>query len=49
MSIYGVATEAILMCYFVDKKLNEMGDETDNCPAPLYKFFKDNEYKGDNL
>jgi hypothetical protein len=29
--------------------LNEMGDETDNCPAPLYKFFKDNEYKGDNL
>lgn len=41
MSIYGVATEAILMCYFIDLKLNEMGDELDNCPAPLLKFFED--------
>lgn len=23
MSVYGIATEAILMCYFLDRKLNE--------------------------
>lgn len=43
MSIYGVATESILMCYFVDKQLNKLGDEKDNCPAPLLKFFEDND------
>jgi len=40
MNVYGVATEAILQCYMLDKRLNEvLGDPVDNCPEPLAEFF----------
>lgn len=42
MNVYGVATEAILQCYMLDKRLNEEeNDPVDNCPKPLREFFEE--------
>ena len=47
MGVYGIATEAIMQCFLLDEKLNEGGDDLDNCPAPLKEFFEDNDPKDD--
>ena len=42
MNIYGVATEAILQCFILDKQVTGMGnDALDNCPEPLQDWFAD--------
>jgi len=41
MNIYGVAVDAILQCFFLDRKLTMDGlDPMDNAPAPLVKWFE---------
>lgn len=43
MAVYGLAADAIMCCYFVDKELFEKKErETARAPEPLKEFFRDN-------
>lgn len=49
MAVYGLAADAIMLCYFVDKELVEkQGKPVHRVPAPLKDFFEDNKTDSGN-
>ena len=47
MSVYGIATEAILQCFCLDEKIEKSrgGLAAKHCPEPLADFFERGEEK----
>lgn len=39
-SIYGIAADTIILCFFRDKKLSEAGGRPVNAPAPMKSFYE---------
>ena len=39
-SVYGVAADAILLCFFMDKEISSKGGRPVNAPPPMTKFYE---------
>lgn len=39
-SIYGIAADTIILCFFRDKELSEKGGRPVNAPAPMKSFYE---------